>query len=283
MQAASSSSSRDTNAARRPAVSFAASAADAPEIACLDDLLARLATPPSHIIGRHPLAATGAMPAARLCAAAGSRLAATEDDFAIRVRDMLMPAFAPSRSKPCADMVHSRRCPAAQRRLYDGTLGACCRHARPSRSDVRKTAGEPRPPALLGPPACPASASIRSLPCALRALCVLRPPRPVSAPTPMRAAGQSAFDDVRRPREPLTAWPSDALAAARGVIGTRLASVIRRPPVFPPLSDGDVAVSGARAGAPFGSFHLFVTELISGDSLADAAVFSKFLTHARSS
>ena len=98
---------------------------------------------------------------------------------------------------------------------------------------------------------------------------------------------ESEWDDVRATAvNRLTAWPSDALPAAALAVmadstvpsvqdGARL--LLRRS-----LADGDVAeVLGRVLEHPSGSFHLFVTELITGDTLADAAIFAKFLTQAR--
>ncbi|WP_050421675.1 hypothetical protein [Bradyrhizobium tropiciagri] len=270
--------------------------ADAPEIRIASmSLLARL---DDAALAQHRdgivLAATGDH--ARLRAAARplvARLAASDEAFAIRLRDMLMAGFF--RAEPieghAADMVtlFVEALPQAATAIDDGTLWRLLQ---------ARAAGARMLGAKLLESRAPARFSVRQLArlgnhpfAAVRrfALDAFTADEPRFRADPQNAVllVESEWDDVRTTAvNRLTAWPSDALPAAALAVmadstvpavqdGARL--LLRRS-----LADGDIAeVLGRMLEHPSGSFHLFVTELITGDSLADAAIFAKFLTQAR--
>jgi len=270
--------------------------ADAPEIRIASmALLARLddAALAEHRDGI-TLAATGAHAGLRAAARPlVARLATTDEEFAVRLRDMLMAGFF--RAEPveghAADMVmlFADALPQAAAALDDGTLwrllqaraggarmmGAKLLESRDaSRFSVRQLARLGNHP----------FAAVRRF-----ALDAFAADEARFRADPQNAVllVESEWDDVRATAvNRLTAWPSDALPAAALAVmadstvpsvqdGARL--LLRRS-----LAEGDVAeVLGRVLEHPSGSFHLFVTELITGDSLADAAIFAKFLTQAR--
>lgn len=270
--------------------------ADAPEIRIASmSLLARLddAALAQHRDGI-ALAATGAHTGLRAAARPlVARLAATDEAFAIRLRDALMAGFF--RTEPveghAADMVtlFVEALPQAAAAIDDGTLwrllqaraagarmlGAKLLESRDaSRFSVRQLA-------RLGNHSF---AAVRRF--ALHAF-ASDEPRFRADPQNAVLLVESEWDAVRTAAvNRLTAWPSNALPAAALAVmadstvpavqdGARL--LLRRS-----LADGDIAeVLGRVLEHPSGSFHLFVTELITGDSLADAAIFAKFLTQAR--
>jgi hypothetical protein len=240
------------------------------------------------------LAATGAHAGLRAAARPlVARLAATDEAYAIRLRDMLIAGFF--RAEPieghAADMVtlFADALPQAAAAIDDGTLwrllqaraagarmmGAKLLESRdPSRFSVRQLARLGNHP----------FAAVRRF--ALHAFAADEV-RFRADPQNAVLLVESEWDDVRATAlSRLTAWPSDALPAAALAVmadstvpavqdGARL--LLRRS-----LADGDVAeVLGRVLEHPSGSFHLFVTELLTGDSLADAAIFAKFLTQAR--
>jgi hypothetical protein len=270
--------------------------ADAPEIRIASmALLARLddAALAQHRDGI-TLAATGAHAGLRAAARPlVARLAATDEAYAIRLRDMLMAGFF--RAEPveghAADMVtlFADALPQAAAAIDDGTLwrllqarasGARLMGAKllerrdPQRFSVRQLARLGNHP----------FAAVRRF--ALQAFAADEA-RFRADPQNAVLLVESEWDDVRTTAvNRLTAWPSDALPAAALAVmadstvpavqdGARL--LLRRS-----LAEGDVAeVLGRVLEHPSGSFHLFVTELLTGSSLADAAIFAKFLTQAR--
>ncbi|WP_249140499.1 MULTISPECIES: hypothetical protein [Bradyrhizobium] len=270
--------------------------ADAPEIRVASmTLLARLddATLAHHRDGIS-LAATGAHAGLRAAARRLiARLAATDEAFAVQLRDTLMAGFF--RAEPieghAADMVtlFVDALPQAAAAIDDGTLwrllqaraagarmlGAKLLESRdPSRFSVRQLA-------RLGNHSF---AAVRRF--ALHAFAADEA-RFRSDPQNAVLLVESEWDDVRTTAvNRLTAWPSDALpAAALAVMADSTVPAVQdaaRLLLRRSLTDGDVAeVLGRVLEHPSGSFHLFVTELITGDSLADAATFAKFLTQAR--
>lgn len=270
--------------------------ADAPEIRIASmALLARL---DDDALAQHlegiTLAATGAHAGLRKAARPlVARLAATDEAYAVRLRDMLMAGFF--RAEPveghAADMValFAEALPQAAAAIDDGTLwrllqaragGARMMSAKllesrdPQRFSVRQLARLGNHP----------FAAVRRF-----VLDAFAADEPRFRADPQNAVllVESEWDDVRATAvNRLTAWPSDALPAAALAVmadstvpavqdGARL--LLRRS-----LAEGDIAeVLGRVLEHPSGSFHLFVTELISGDSLSDAAIFAKFLTQAR--
>lgn len=270
--------------------------ADAPEIRIASmALLARLddAALAEHRDGI-TLAATGAHAGLRAAARPlVARLAATDEAYAIRLRDMLMAGFF--RAEPveghAADMVtlFAEALPQAAAAVDDGTLwrllqarasgarmmGAKLLESRdPQRFSVRQLARLGNHP----------FAAVRRF--ALQAFAADEA-RFRADPQNAVLLVESEWDDVRSTAvNRLTAWPADALPAAALAVmadstvpsvqdGARL--LLRRS-----LADGDVAeVLGRMLEHPSGSFHLFVTELLTAHSLADAAIFAKFLTQAR--
>ncbi|WP_249136394.1 hypothetical protein [Bradyrhizobium tropiciagri] len=240
------------------------------------------------------LAATGAHAGLRAAARPlVTRLAASDEAFAIRLRDMLMAGFF--RTEPveghAADMValFAEALPQSAAAIDDGTLwrllqaratgarmlGAKLLESRDaSHFSVRQLA-------RLGNHSF---ATVRRF--ALHAFATDEA-RFRADPQNAVLLVESEWDDVRTIAvNRLTAWPSDALPAPALAVmadstvpavqdGARL--LLRRS-----LADGDIAeVLGRVLEHPSGSFHLFVTELITGGSLADPAIFAKFLTQAR--
>lgn len=270
--------------------------ADAPEIRIASmALLARL---DDSELAQHrdgiTLAATGAHAGLRAAARPlVTRLAATDHDFAIHLRDVLMAGFF--RADPieghAADMVtlFVDALPRAAAAIDDGTLwrllqarangarmmGAKLLQSRePQRFSVRQLARLGNHP----------FAAVRRF-----ALQAFADDEARFRADPQNAVllVESEWDDVRTTAvNRLTSWPSDALPAPALAVmadstvpavqdGARL--LLRRS-----LADGDVAEVLERVlEHPSGSFHLFVTELITGDTLADAGIFAKFLTQAR--
>ncbi|WP_448953643.1 hypothetical protein [Labrys neptuniae] len=98
---------------------------------------------------------------------------------------------------------------------------------------------------------------------------------------------ESEWDDVREPAtRQLLAWPDGVLpAAALAVMADSTVPAVQecaRQLLRRSLDTGDAATVLARVlEHPSASFHLFVTELITGQSLADAKLFETFLTQAR--
>lgn len=270
--------------------------ADAPEIRIASmRLLARL---DDTALAQHRdgvvLAATGAHAGLRAAARPlVARLAATDEAFAIRLRDALMAGFF--RSEPveghAADMVtlFVEALPQAAAGIDDGTLWRLLQ---------ARAAGARMLGAKLLESRDPSHLSIRQLArlgnhpfAAVRrfALHAFEADEPRFRADPQNAVllVESEWDDVRTTAvNRLTAWPGDALPAAALAVmadstvpavqdGARL--LLRRS-----LANGDIAeVLGRMLEHPSGSFHLFVTEMITGESLADAAIFAKFLTQAR--
>ena len=270
--------------------------ADAPEIRIASmALLARLddAALAQHRDGI-TLAATGAHGGLRAAARPlVARLAAADEAYAIRLRDMLMAGFF--RAEPveghAVDMValFAEALPQEAAAIDDGTLWRLLQ----ARAGGARMMG-----AKLLESRDPQCFSIRQLarlgnhPFAAVRLFALQAfandeARFRADPQNAVLLVESEWDDVRTTAvHRLTAWPSDALPAAALAVmadstvpsvqdGARL--LLRRS-----LAEGDVAeVLGRVLEHPSGSFHLFVTELITAHSLADAAIFAKFLTQAR--
>jgi hypothetical protein len=221
------------------------------------------------------------------------RLAAADEAYAIRLRDMLMAGLF--RAEPveghAADMValFAEALPEAAAAIDDGTLWRLLQ----ARASGARMLG-----AKLLPSREPQRFSVRQLArlgnhpfAAVRrfALTAFEADEARFRADPQNAVllVESEWDDVRTTAvNRLTSWPGDALPAAALAVmadstvpsvqdGARL--LLRRS-----LAAGDVAeVLGRVLEHPSGSFHLFVTELLTGDSLADAAIFAKFLIQAR--
>lgn len=98
---------------------------------------------------------------------------------------------------------------------------------------------------------------------------------------------ESEWDDIREPAtRRLLAWPDGALpAAALAVMADSTSPAVQesaRQLLRRSLDTGDAGMVLARVlEHPSGSFHLFVTELITGQSLANPTLFATFLTQAR--
>lgn len=270
--------------------------ADAPEIRMASmSLLARLddAALAEHR-DRIVVAATGAHAGLRAAARPLlARLAAIDEAFAVRLRDLLM-AFV-FRAEPveghAADMVtlFTAALPPAVAAVDDGTLWRLLQ---------ARAAGARMLGAKLLESRDPSHFSVRQLArlgnhsfAAVRRFVLdafaADEGRFRADPENAVLLVESEWDDVRTTAvNRLTAWPSDALPAAALAVmadstvpavqdGARL--LLRRS-----LAEGDIAeVLGSVLEHPSGSFHLFVTELISGEQLSDAAIFAKFMTQAR--
>lgn len=270
--------------------------AEAPAIrAASMSLLARL---DDHALADHRdgiiLAATGAHAGLRAAARPlVARLAATDESLAIRLRDMLM-AFL-FRAEPAeghaADMVtlFTTALPQAATAVDDGTLwrllqaraagarmlGAKLLESRDAqRFSIRQLARLGNHPFV----------AVRRF-----VLDAFAADEARFRADPQNAVllVESEWEDVRTTAvDRLTAWPGDALPASALAVmadstvpavqdGARL--LLRRS-----LAEGDIAeVLGRVLEHPSGSFHLFVTELITTDALSDAAIFAKFMTQAR--
>jgi hypothetical protein len=269
--------------------------ADAPDIriaamsllARLDD--AALAEHRDRIV----VAATGAHAGLRAAARPLlARVAATDEAFAIRLRDLLM-AFV-FRAEPveghAADMVTLfTALPPATADVDDGTLWRLLQARATGARMLGAKLLESRDPrhfsvrqlARLGNHSF---AAVRRF--VLQAFAADEG-RFRADPENAVLLVESEWEDVRTTAvNRLTAWPSDALPAAALAVmadstvpavqdGARL--LLRRS-----LAEGDIAeVLGRVLEHPSGSFHLFVTELISAESLSDTAIFAKFMTQAR--
>lgn len=233
---------------------------------------------------------------ARLRAAARPlvvRLAAADETFAIRLRDLLMTSFF--RAEPteghAADMVQLfvESLPQATAAIDDSTLwrllqaratgarlfGAkILENSSPSRLSVRQLARLGNHP----------FAAVRRF-----ALHAFESDEARFRADPQNAVllVESEWEDVRSVAVArFAAWPSEALpAAALAVMADSTVPAVQdsaRQLLRRSLGEGDVAeVLGRVLEHPSGSFHLFVTELITGQALSDPAVFDKFLTQAR--
>jgi cellulose synthase operon protein C len=270
--------------------------ADAPEIRIASmTLLARLDDAAlAHHRDGITLAATGAHAGLRTAARPlVARIAANDEAYAVQLRDMLMAGFfrAEPVERHAADMVtlFADALPQAAAAIDEGTLWRLLQ---------ARAAGARMMGAKLLESRAASRFSIRQLArlgnhsfAAVRrfALDAFANDEARFRADPQNAVllVESEWDDVRATAvNRLTAWPSDALPAAALAVmadstvpavqdGARL--LLRRS-----LAEGDVAgVLGRVLEHPSGSFHLFVTELITGDSLADAAIFTKFLIQAR--
>jgi len=270
--------------------------ATAPEIRIASmSLLARL---DDAALARHRdsivLAATGAHAGLRAAARPLiARLAATDEVFATQLRDTLMAGFF--RTEPveghAADMValFVDALPQAAAVIDDGTLwrllqaratgarmlGTKLLESRdPSRFSIRQLARLGNHP----------FAAVRRF--ALHAFATDEA-RFRADPQNAVLLVESEWDDVRTTAvNRFSAWPNDALpAAALAVMADSTVPAVQdgaRQLLRRSLADGDVAeVLGRMLEHPSGSFHLFVTELITGEALAEPAVFDKFLIQAR--
>ncbi|MGJ4886738.1 hypothetical protein ACQR1Y_01005 [Bradyrhizobium sp. HKCCYLRH3099] len=270
--------------------------ADAPEIrAAAMSLLGRLddAALAEHRDGI-VLAATGTHAGLRAAARPLlARLAAADSAFAMRVRDLLMAILF--RSEPveghAVDMValFTTALPPAAADVDDGTLWRLLQ--------ARATGARMLGAKLLGS-RDPAQFSVRQLArLGNHALVAVRrfvlqafaadEARFRADPENAVLLVESEWEDVRAAAvNRLTAWPSEALpASALAVMADSTVAAVQdsaRVLLRRSLSDGDIAdVLGRVLEHPSGSFHLFVTELLTGAALSDPAVFAKFMTQAR--
>ncbi|CCD95800.1 conserved hypothetical protein [Bradyrhizobium sp. ORS 375] len=270
--------------------------ADAPEIRVASmSLLGRLddAALAEHRDGV-VLAATGSHAGLRAAARPLlARLAAADAAFAVRVRDLLMAILF--RTEPveghAADMValFTASLPPAAADIDDGTLWRLLQ----ARAMGARMLG-----ARLLQSRDPAQFSVRQLArLGNHALATVRrfvlqafaadEARFRADPENAVLLVESEWEDVRTAAvNRLTAWPSEALpASALAVMADSNVPAVQdgaRALLRRSLSDGDIAdVLGRLLEHPSGSFHLFVTELLTGEALADAAMFAKFMTQAR--